>query len=203
MKYVKMLGLAAIAATALMAFVASSASATTLYSGTTKLPKGTEIVASLAKGGTYTLTATNGESLDTCTAGTVSGKTNQESATEITGEAAVSWGESGTECAKTTDTLKGGTIGITWIKGTINGTVKSYGAEVTVGGIFGVSCVYGTEATGTDLGELKGVTGEKEDATLAINTPVLLKSGGFLCPPSAIWKANYVVTSPTPLHVTE
>jgi hypothetical protein len=196
MKYVKMLGLAAIAAMALMAFLASSASATTLYSGTTKLPKGTKIESSLKSGTEATLTSTSGEPLDVCKESTVSGKTEQETASEITGKATVTWGT----CEKETNTLNGGTLGITYTGSGLNGTVKSFGAEVTIGGLFGVSCVYGTSATGTTLGTLVGST--TGDATLSINTPVERKSGGFLCPASGNWVASYTVTSPSPLHVT-
>ena len=146
MKYVKMLGLAAVAAMALMAFVANSASATTLTSPKgTFLPKGTTILANLT--GSAELLSTSGETLDTCTAGSVHAVTDQETGPEITGTAAVGWGAPGTECTKTTDTLKGGTIGIAHSTG-INGTVKSFNAEVTVFTL-GLSCIYGTAATGT------------------------------------------------------
>lgn len=194
MKYAKMLGLAAIAAMALMAFAANSASATTLESGATILPEGTEIVASLTAKTSAELTDTNGNPLDTCTESTVSGKTEQKTAPTLSGKATVTWGG----CTSETKTLNGGTLTISWIEGTTNGTITSDNAEVTINGLFGTSCIYGTSST--DLGVLKGVA--KGDATLSINAVVEEKEPKkFLCPDTGIWKANYSVTSPTPLGV--
>ena len=56
-------------------------------------------------------------------------------------------------------------------------------------------------SSNTDLGTLVGST--TGDATLAISTEVPKIEGGFLCPNPSRWTANYTVTSPTPLHVTE
>jgi Tfp pilus assembly protein PilV len=189
MKHVKILGLAAVAAMALMAFAATSASATTLISGTTTI---TSIEATLTE--TAKLTETNGTVLDTCSQSTVSGKTTEDSAPELKGSGTVTWGG----CTVTTDTIKNGEVGITWISGTENGTVKSYGAEVTTA-ILGLSCVYGTPAGGLELGTLKG--SETESATIEINKPVEFKSGSIACPQSTVWKAKYKVTNPSPLKV--
>jgi hypothetical protein len=200
MKYAKMLGIVAVTAMALMVAVAGSASATTLYSGAAKLPKGTKVFTSLVRGSTASLTAPNNELLDTCTAGTVTDETEQESAEEITSGAAITWGETGTTCTKPTTTLKSGKMGMSWSGGQ-NGAVKSYGAEVTLAGIFATSCVYGTSAIGTTIGTLKGST--TSNATLEVHTILEFKNGGVLCPASAELKATYTVTSPSPLHVTE
>lgn len=191
MKYLKMLGLAAIAAMGLMAFVgASSASATTLSSEGKNLPAGTTILASLT--GSAELKETGGQVLDTCTAGTVHLVTANETGSSIntSGEVGITWGETGTACTHTTDTIKGGTGSITYTSG-LNGTVVSSSAEVTVE-TAGLSCIYGTASTGTTLGVLQGST--TANATLEINVPVLKKGGAFLCPGSAVWKAKYVVT---------
>ena len=201
MKHVKILGLAAVAAMALMALVgASSASATTLKSGATTV---TSIEATLTE--TAKLSETNGTVLDTCSQSTVSGTTTADSAPELKGSGNVTWGG----CTVTTDTIKPGEVGITWIKTTekeekegktsLNGTVKSYGAEVTTA-ILGVSCIYGTPAGGLELGTLKG--SETESATIAINKTVEFKSGpSLICPQSTVWNANYKVTNPSPLKV--
>jgi len=196
MNYVRILSVAAIGAIALMAFAASSASATTLKSGGVTI---TEIEASLT--GSAKLTETGGTVLDTCTVGGISGKTNADTAIELKGVDVVSWGAKGAGCTQTTDTLNNGTFGITWIAGTNSGTVKSYGAEVTVevGGIF--SCVYGTSATGTTLGTLVG--SEVGNATLSINVSVQFKSGPPFCPQSTVWMAEYKVTKPATLTVVE
>jgi hypothetical protein len=193
MKHVKILGLVAVAAMALMAFAANSASATTLKSGATTV---TTIEASLVE--TAKLTETSGTVLDTCTGSTVSGTTTADSAPELKGSGAVTW----SGCLTTTDTINAGEVGITWINGTNNGIVKSYGAEVTVSLAGGtLSCTYGTPATGLELGTLKGT--ESGNATIEINKPVEFKSGSFACPKSTVWNAKYQVTNPSPLRVVE
>ncbi len=196
MKYIKMLSLAAVAAMALMAFGAGSASATKLYSGATGLGAGTTIDASLS--GSASLETTEGEVLNTCTGGTVKGKTSNaggSAETYVSGSIeSLTW----TGCTRTTTTIKNGSLKIDYTSGK-NGSVIGEGSEVTINGIFGSSCVYGT-GTGTNLGSLVGST--TGSATLAIKATVPRTSGGFLCPSTAVWNANYTVTSPSPLHVT-
>ena len=66
MKYVKMLGLAAMAAMAVMAFVgAGTASATELYEGNTTLGAGSTLHATLEPGTSALLTDTAGNTIDT------------------------------------------------------------------------------------------------------------------------------------------
>lgn len=188
MKYVKILGLAAVAAMALMAFVgAGSASATTLSSTNGNLPKGTVIHATLTKGSTAILES-GSTVLDTCTESTIKGTTSNETGPSVEGPIEVlSWGG----CTHTTDTVAGGNLAITWTSGT-NGTLAGKGSKVTVSTIFG-SCTYGTSETGTTLGEVKG----GNPATIAISTTVPLIEGGFSCPSTSTWTANYTVTSAT------
>jgi len=196
MKHTKILGLSAVAAMALMALVgATTASATALYSGTTKLGAGTTTKWSLAAS---LIKESGSTTLETCTGSAIIWNTsNAGSATEtVKGNiSSFAW----TGCTNETITLANGTLEIHWIPGTINGTVTGTGSKVTVNGIFGVSCVYGTN--NTTLGTLVGST--TGAATLAISTEVPLIEGGFLCPNPARWTANYTITSPTPLHVTE
>jgi hypothetical protein len=195
MKYMKMLGLAAVAAMALMAF-AGTASATELYSGATTLKAGTVIDASLT--GSAILETTGGTVLNTCTGGTVKGKTanNGGPAETVKGNIEeLTW----TGCTRETITTKPGALEIHHIAGTKDGTVIGSGSEVTINGLFGTSCVYGT-GPGTHLGTLKGTTAG--DATLAIKATVPLTIPNWLCPSTAVWNANYTVTQPTPLHVT-
>jgi hypothetical protein len=195
MKYLKILGLTAVAAMAMMAF-AGSASATALKgAGGAALGAGTVIESSLTK--PAVLETTGGEKLNECTGSTLAGKTsNAGSATEtVRGTiSTLSW----SGCEKTTTTLKTGELEIHWISGTTNGTVTGKNSEVTINGIFGSSCVYGTGA-GTDLGVLNGGT----PATIEINTIVPRISGGFLCPAEARWTAAYKVTNPGTLNVEE
>jgi hypothetical protein len=193
MKYLTIL--AAVAALAMMA-LAASASATALKgAGGTALGAGTLIEGALSKNAV--LETISGEKLNECTASSLVGKTsNAGSATETVKGAInlLTW----SGCEKATSTLSTGELEIHWISGTTNGTVTGKSTEVTINGIFGSSCVYGT-GTGTDLGVLKGGT----PATIEISTIVPRISGGFLCPTEARWTAAYKVTNPGTLNVEE
>src|SRR4051794_34192673 len=86
MKHLKMLGLAAVAATALMAFVgAGTASATTLEVGGVAQNKSVSLVASLATGTSAILKDNLNIQVDTCTESTVEGKTEETETTKFTG----------------------------------------------------------------------------------------------------------------------
>jgi hypothetical protein len=198
MKYVKKLGLAAVVALGLTAFIgAGTASATVLYSGATKLGSGTEIFGSLT-GFSFKMSTTEGTALDECSSGGLHGKTsNSGSATEtVRGSISVSsltW----SNCVFTTDTLKGGEFEIHWTSG-INGIVTVSGLEVTINtGLFG-TCVFTSGTSKVTFGTLTGST--SGDAVLDVNTIMTRVSG--LCPSTAKWVGTYTITSPTPLHVT-
>lgn len=198
MKYLKMIGLAAVSAMALMAFMgASTASADELCTTTAvnnMCPEGkliTEIHGTLKKGTSAKLTDTEGFTLDTCTAGTVKIKNTSQGTgvNPITGSVeALTWGEAGTSCAFTTDTLANGSTSATQATGG-GTTVTSKGSQVTINtGLFG-SCVYGT-GEGTDLGSTANGGNE-----LVINATVNKISGGFACPTTAKWSATYTITN--------
>jgi hypothetical protein len=201
MKYVKILGLAAIAAMALMAFGAGTASATKLCLNSLST---TACSSHLGIGGTVegTLTGsavletTGGSTLDTCTGSTVSGKTTTTAATgaAVTGNVeTLTW----TGCTFPTTTITKGTLEIKHISGTDNGTLTGKGQEVTINtGFFG-ACTYGTGA-GTDLGTVVG----GNPAKITINALVpLTKNESGLCPAEARWTASYTVTKPNPVYV--
>jgi len=191
MKHLKMLGLAAIAAMGLMAFVgAGSASATTLFTSsnlTNPYAVGPEVHSTLTTGSTALLTGSGGEVLDKCTGSTVKGSISTATGTAVVGSiGTLTW----ENCSVTTDTVAGGSLEI--IKtGTNEGEVRGKGSEVTVN-IFGVSCTYGT-GTGTKLGTLTGGSAP----ILKIAAVNLTKTaGGFLCPSNPGWDAEYTVTTP-------
>jgi hypothetical protein len=208
MKYVKILGLAAVAAAALMAFVgASSASATVLCktpgtgatTGTTcpegwAYPANTHIHA--VNVGTVKLDTTfkNVE----CSNSTITGDTNTEgSATEtITGpEGTLTF----TNCNCTVTVLKAGFIEIHWIPDTHNGTLTSDESEVTVtcNTIFGsVHCIY--ETTEDSIGDVTGGNPAIFHSTAVIRK----KPTNGLCSEESTWTATYEVTEPKPLYVT-
>ena len=195
MKHLKMLGLAAIAALGLMAFVgAGTASATTLATdsaGTVKYGTGQEIHSTLKTGTSAILETTAGEVVATCTGSTVKGTIGTATGTWVTGNiSSLTW----STCSQTTDTLTNGSLEIMQTSGDA-GEVVGKASEVTLT-IFGVSCVYGPGA-GTKLGTITG--GEAPE--LAINAVLPKVSGSFLCPSSGRWTANYIVTTPHALHV--
>jgi hypothetical protein len=225
MKYLKMLGLAAVSAMALMAFLGAGTASATVLCKTAMTegcaaagwayPAGTVIDSSLE--GPAVLETTEGVEIDTCTEGTVKGATsNAGSSTEtVSGNIeetedaggvktfpGLTWGN----CTQTTDTLRSGSLEVHWIAGTDNGTVTGKNSRVTVN-TFGVSCIFGTAGTGTHIGTLtatpKNAKGETEkQATLDIEAIVPKIEGGFLCPADARWTGSYRVTSPEPLHIS-
>lgn len=212
MKFVKLIGLAALAAMALMAFGTGTASATKLCKNnlsTTACSEhygiGTTIDGTLTGSATlWTVKEEGGKKvegtlLDTCTTSTVKGKTEN---TAATGEAvkgpieALTW----EGCTKTTETIEKGTLEISWISGTDNGTLISKGARVLIKTIFG-TCTYGTSNTGTDLGTVQG--GKTASISIATIVPLLKDDTGFgACPTEGFWTANYSITEPAPLYIT-
>jgi hypothetical protein len=200
MKYLKMIGLAAVAAMALMAFAGAgtaSAAAVLCESGTTapcatkwSTPKALDF--SLKKETSARLTTTEGTPLNTCTTSTVEGTLSRNvSGENAIGEvlaAGLTFGKCTTEGVKT---LTGGTLTVTAALANGDGTVLADSFEVTVPGPFG-SCVF-TAGTGTHLGTLS--EGKAGASTLVVNAIVNRVSG--LCPTSAKWVAEYTLTSPT------
>jgi len=213
MKYVKMLGLAAVAAAALMAFVgASSASATVLCKTTpTGTPAtcppgqayeaGTEIHA--VNVGTVKLDTTfkNVE----CSGSTVKGfTTNEGGPTETVDGNEVGAALTFTGCNCTVNVLKPGTLEIHWIEGTHNGTLTSNEAEVTVScsTVFGtVHCIYAT--TNDSIGDLTASATSTSAAIFHSTAVINKKPTNALCSEESTWTATYEVTSPKPLYVAK
>jgi hypothetical protein len=203
MKHLKMLGLAAIAALGLMAFVgAGTASATTLCTNTKEeggktvcnvaYGVGTEISSSLKTGTSAILANTSGETIATCNSSSTKGSIQTSNTGTWVGGAIteLTWGG----CSQTTDNVSLGSLEIMQTTGDA-GTVVGKGSQVTLS-IFGVSCTYGT-GEGTTLGTITG--GEAPE--LAINASLPKTAGGFFCPGSGRWTANYIVTTPHAVHV--
>src|SRR6478752_4736471 len=214
MKHVRIVGLAVVAAAALMALVgASTASATVLCktipagspTGTTcpagwALQAGDKIHATLTTGTDGTLT-TN----ETFKPNITCKKTTIE--VEITAEGSATATARGNVTALTIEecgenevkTLTKGSVEIHWIEGTHNGTLTGTGTEITTvtPSIFGnIHCIYTTNAT--DLGTVTG----GEPAILTANSQALGKLvTSSLCPPAPTWDANYKVTNHFKLYV--
>jgi hypothetical protein len=203
MKHVKMLGLAAIAALGLMAFVgAGTASATTLCTSTKVVEGktvcavaygvGQEIHSTLEAGTSAELLDTSGGLIATCTESTTKGSIEgSNTGTWVGGKiSTLTWGG----CSQPTKTLAAGSLEIMQTSGDA-GEVVGKASEVTLS-VFGVSCVYGTKE-GTTLGTITG--GEAPKLAIAATLPKV--SGGFLCPSTGVWHAHYIVTTPHALHI--
>jgi hypothetical protein len=207
MKFVKVLGLAAVTAAALMAFLgASSASATILCSeaggGTTT---GTICPSGKAYASGQEIHAVNvgNVTLDakfkniTCTSSTVKGTTGSEEGTPLTGpEGTLSFGG----CNCTVNVLHAGTLTIEWISGSHNGTLVSDGNETTtICTVLGlpVHCTYVTSKT--HVGTLTG--GTDPTFTASAHIPVDEANSDGVCPEESTWTATYTVTTPQPLFI--
>lgn len=188
----KLLGFA-LSALALMAIGAGTASATTLEVGGATKNESIEIQASLEIGESLKWTNTAGTVLtNTCTSSQLIGGT----VSPFTG--AIVSGPFGvmsfTNCVRTVTVHKAGSFTIEHIAGTTNGTVRSVGAEITVGSPNGtMNCKTGE---GTHIGTLTGVGAGA--ATLHINAVL---NCGFL-DPSTLWRGSYWITSPAGLGVS-
>ena len=201
MRYIKMLGLAAIAAAALMAFVgAGSASATELTCNGVKCPVGTIIHAQTPAGTHATLHPPIGAiECNSTVEGTVTDAGS--STTTVKGTITVLTFTPCTNGAVVT-VLKKGTLEIhTASSGGGTGTVTSIGAEVTVQA-FGFHCIFGTGA-GVDIGTVTTNTTTPGDATLdiAATIPRTGGSSGVFCGSTAQWTGSYTSTKPTTLVV--
>ena len=184
MRTLKGLTVAVIAAAAMLAFGAGSASAAELYSTGATLKAPVTFHISLEPGATSTHGTTDGTSIiQTCTGSRIEGATTNTE-TPIAGHiGALTW----SGCSFTVDTLTNGSLSISGagiVSG--SGTVWTYN--------IGVSCRYGTGG-GTTLGTL--TTGK-----LAVNAVINEQEPKqFLCPDTTKWVANYVVTSPHDLII--
>jgi hypothetical protein len=187
MKHLKMLGLFAMAAAALMAF-AGSASAQTLTA-----PTGTEYTGPISSSLEGSALLKAGFAEITCTTSTVAGNVTTNNNFESNG-AINTVDFSNCKEGQTVDTLNhNGQLTILRENTTVFGT----GVEVTTA-VAGVSCVYGLGATATALGAaINTVVSGSDKVTLLINAKLPKLGGGFLCASPATWTANYVLTSPT------
>ena len=203
MKYLKTLGLAALALGALMA-LASAASATTL-----DCSKGVMCIAPTkihaTNEGIVTLDAAIKIECETSTVeghastGTdASGETPNGAITVLTFEKCGGWTvtviKKGTLEVHTDPNDKTGTSG--------NGTLTSNGAEVTVEG-FGLHCIYGTN--NTDIGTITGSSTTGSTATFDIGAEIERvggRSGAFCGGKVASWTGSYLIDTPMYLDVT-
>jgi hypothetical protein len=200
MKYLKMFGLAALAA-ALMAFAAvGTASATTLES-----PAGTQL-----KKGTFITAESEGTTELHPPFGSINCKKSHISGTTITDgghpgdvEGTVE-SLSFTECNATVTPLKvEGDYGTLRIASNGNGSGTLYGTNQEVTVVYlGFHCIFKTN--NTKLGTVTGSGATGSNATLDIEATIPRTGGssGSFCGKEAQWTGSYKVTNPNPLYVT-
>ena len=212
MKYVKMLGLAAVAAMALMAFVGvgtASATGGVLCENTTepcnsKWAVNSHMSFHLKAGTSAKLSTTGGTELKTCTSSTVTGKvetagSSTEKARGTVEAKNLTWGGCNGALPVTVTPGKLTATGLGGGKGTIYADGFSVRVE-----ILGVECHY-TAGTTLDLGTFTPGASDL-DGILAINTVVSRDEehvNEFLCPASARWQGEYTQTGSTPLAITK
>lgn len=138
------------------------------------------------------LTLTSGAFANTCAATHFSGSTQSPfTGSVVSGPVSLL---SFSSCDRPVTVHKAGSMSIEHIAGTTNGTLRSSGAEFTVGSPIGtLTCVTGAS---THLGILTGSAAGK--AEIDINA---ILNCGFLAP-SAKWESTWVSTSPEPLAVS-
>jgi hypothetical protein len=198
MEYLKKSGLASATALVLLALAGpGAASGTELYRFTDVANEtqliGSMITGSLKAGSSLALLTTSNESISTCTGSEIGAKLASPG-----GEAAHPRGYVGaltfSGCSHSTTVHQKGSLTIEHIAGTPNGTVRSFGMEVTVWstdiGVY-LNCRTGA---GTHMGTLTGASNEGH-ATLDIDAAV---NCGHI---SARLTGTYTITSPTGLNV--
>jgi hypothetical protein len=193
MKYVKMLGLLAVAAAALMAF-AGSASATTVTS-----PEGTLYtgkITAVSHNGHVRLVGPLG--IDVQCASHVEGTVESHGA-GVTAKGSIG-NLSFTACTNgyTVTVLSKGSLEVHKVTGTNTGTLTSTGTEVTVHTPLGFSCIYKTNST--HIGTLTDSKATGGHATLDINAVSIPRTGdSSLCGATGQWSGSYTVTTPSTL----
>lgn len=190
MKHLKMLGLFAMAAAAMMAFAGSAAAAPQLTS-----PAGTDYTGELDASVETTVFLEAGPFNVTCTEGTVKGTVTTNNTTHAAGAiSSLSFSKCTAEVVKT---LNNGSLTAK------DDEVFAIENEVTVRE-FGISCIYGgATGAGTKVGTITDSSKTGTNATIDINASLVKKPGSsFLCVNGASWIGNYWVTSPSTLYVT-
>ena len=190
MIHLKSFALAAVAAIALMAFAAGSASATALYNGATKLGAGATLDFSIQLGSSVALVTTNNETLDTCTTSTLKGKLSSAATASFE---ELTWGS----CTFPTKTTLPGKLEFNWTKGT-EGTVKVDSEfKVSINTVLFGECVYGDNVGSIFSSIVRDiVTG------LGVNWVLNKLSGSDPpCPATVKWTGFYVATQPYELWI--
>jgi hypothetical protein len=198
MKHLKMLGLAAVAAMALAAFTAASASATTLEINGVTRNSSVTVTFSLKAGTFWVLQDTNGNLSNKCSDVHIEWTTTVFTGTTVSGPLkTLTLGGCDPEGATT---VAPGSLSVENIGGT-NGTVRLVGTEVKMPTTAGITATCKT-GTGVHIGTLTGATnGTTNKTPHAILDLHAILNCGFLLP-SATLDGELIATTPTELGVS-
>jgi hypothetical protein len=193
MKSTKILVAVAASVIGLTTIGLGTASASTLRVGGVLQNKAVTIWAVGKTGTSTTLAQTNSAVIETCTEPAIHMQTSTFTGASVSGTVStLAWGG----CTHTTDTQAAGSLSISHIAGTTNGTIRSSGAQWQV-----TSTTFGATLTcttnNTHLGTLTGATTSTGHATMDINAVV---NCGFFCP-SAVLSGTLTVEVPDGLAV--
>jgi len=194
MKHLKIIGLALVAAAALMACAGSASAAPTLTS-----PAGTEYTGTLTLSGSSSMLFQNTFANMTCTGSAISANISTNNETHASASI-MTLSFSG--CSATFDPLKNadGTYGSLTIKP--NGEVFVSNMRITKEA-GGVHCIFGG-STSTKLGTFtpSSTTGKTAVLDISASLPYLGGTGSsFTCGSTATWSGTYTVTTPDDLNL--
>lgn len=200
MKYLKMLGLATIAAVVLTALAGAGTASATVFCSTTaepctagqKWPSGTALDFSVPSGGSF-LWVNSGEAIETCKGVTLRTEiVNSGSSTSTVSlkNKELTW----SNCTYANTTVALGGLEIHKIVGTSNAIVTaSEDITWTINTVFYGSCVFAWKA-GKEFGEIT----EGNPAVLHVNSTVEKVSGSnFACPENGTLVGTLNLTSPS------
>jgi len=203
MKYLKMFGLAAVAAAALMAFAgAGSASATVLCHGaespcSTPWTKGTEVEFQITSGTTARWFTTQNITINECSSGSLRGtitKAGSSSETVVISVGSGSGGFNWSSCTTNQETVEGGEIEIHSISESTNGTLTMKGFSFRTNTVQYGICYY-TAGSGVDLGTI--TSSKAGEAVIDIEVVLTKKEGAGTCPLDITWWEKWVQTAPS------
>lgn len=206
MKHLKLGGLVAVLTLAAVTLiVAGMASATVLCKeeknpcGSADYPAGTALSAELVPADSVRWKGSGGETIDTCSASTFAGKTNNTGgATSAVSIALSSLTWSG--CTNKREVLKAGELEVTYAPSEFLhqiATLKIKGTEWKEG-----TCVYAAGSTAYSAG---WVTEPKTEPYTVFDLKVSFPrvGGSFLCQSSQLWEGMYRFTTPSALYIAQ
>jgi hypothetical protein len=189
MKYIRMLGLLAVAAAALMAFTGSA------FGATATSPTGTTYTGTI-NAVSVGATSIHGNGTFTCQESTIEGKIESHGAVNVGGKISkLTFSKCGTDHFTV---LSAGKLSVDSA-----GTLFSTGAQITItltaSPLGHLSCGYSTN--NTHIGKLTDSHETGGHATLDIEASTMPRFHSFFCGSFGEWTGKYTVTTPSRLYI--